>query len=120
MGEESFGAIVEDTDEFVVVDVGVAVWRLADGRFILEEDFTVDGEKWRVHKHDADPYPSNPHAHCIAGSRRFIGCKLHLGTGALFDAKNKPLDRYLDKKAFNRLIELIRPKFPGVILPIPG
>jgi hypothetical protein len=37
------------------------------------------GEVWRVHRSDADPFPSNPHAHCLEHD-----LKLHLGTGELF------------------------------------
>jgi hypothetical protein len=33
---------------------------------------------------DAVSNPSNPHAHCVGGAKRFIGCKLHLGTAQLF------------------------------------
>jgi hypothetical protein len=74
---------------------------------------------WRVNKSDPDPFPSNPHAHCIGGSGRFVGCKLHLGTGELYDSSNKPLGRYLYKKQFERLLELIQPKFPEVVFPLP-
>lgn len=111
--------IIEDTDDYVSICVGNAQWTNAEGLFILEEDFNVDGEIWRVHKADPDPYPSNPHAHCIAGAKRFVGCKLHLGTAGLYDSKNKPLGRFLHQKQFDRLIELIRPKFPHLTLPLP-
>lgn len=37
------------------------------------------GEVWVVHKNDADPFPSNPHAHCYEK-----GLKLHLGNGKLY------------------------------------
>lgn len=36
-------------------------------------------EIWLVHLHDADPFPSNPHAH-----NEKNGLKLHLGTGDLY------------------------------------
>jgi hypothetical protein len=109
--------IVEETDDHLSVCVGNAQWTDADGRFILEEDFNVDGEIWRVHKYDPDPYPSNPHAHCIVGARRFVGCKLHLGTGELYDSKNKSLGRFLHRKQFDRLLKLIKTKFPEMTLP---
>lgn len=103
------------------IDVGVSSWQqMGTDRYILEEDFKVSGDIWRVHLTDADPFPSRPHAHCIGGTKRFIGCKLHLGTGQLFSASNKPMDRRLATPQFERLIELVRPKFPGVMLPIPG
>lgn len=108
---------IEDAGDYVDVCVGVAQWQLPDGRYILEEDFKVSGEVWRVHKNDADPFPSNPHAHCVGGTKRFIGCTLHLGTAELF-RERKSLGRKLESNQFSRLIELIRPKFPGVTLPL--
>jgi hypothetical protein len=62
--------IVADTEEFVDVTVGVTQWIDAEGFSFLEKDYRVSGEVWRVHKGDADPYPSKPHAHCIAGAKR--------------------------------------------------
>ena len=110
--------ILEEDDDHVDVCLGNAQWQAADGRFYLEEDFNVAGEVWRVHKYDADPIPSRPHAHCIGGARRYVGCKLHLGTRELYSG-SKPLGRYLFQKQFDRLIELIKPKFPGITLPLP-
>ncbi len=110
--------LLAETAEYVDICVGVSEWQLLDGRSILEEDYRVKGEVWRVHKCDADPYPSNPHAHCVDGARRFIGCTLHLGTAELYDGR-KPLGRRLEATQFERLIELIKPKFPGITLPLP-
>jgi hypothetical protein len=110
--------VLEESDDQILVCVGTSQWTNADGLFILEEDFNVDGEIWRVHKYDPDPFPSSPHAHCIAGANRFVGCKLHLGTRELHDSKSKPLGRFLHRKQFDRLIELIRPKFPDIVLPL--
>ena len=47
-------------------------------RFV-EAQFKHEGEIWVVHKNDADPFPSDPHAHCYEK-----GLKLHLGTGDLY------------------------------------
>lgn len=94
-------------------------WLDSDGRTIFEKDFKVGGEVWRVHLSDADPYPSKPHAHYIAGYERFFGCTLHLGSAQLYRGR-EPMDRFLGKRPFATLIERIRPKFPGVILPIPS
>jgi hypothetical protein len=41
-----------------------------------------------------------------------------LGTARLYRGKD-PLDRFLAQKQFERLIDLIRPKFPDIILPLP-
>jgi hypothetical protein len=114
------GEVVEQGDDFISVCVGNAQWMDKNGRFFLEEDFNVSGEIWRVHKTDADPYTSKPHAHCIEGHKRFVGCKLHLGTRELFSSKNDALGRFLHKKQFDALIKLIRPKFPDIILPLPA
>ena len=109
--------VLSETDKYIDICLGNAQWQTADGRFIMEEDFNVAGEVWRVHKYDADPLPSNPHAHCVGGASRYIGRKLHLGTRELYDGP-KPLGRYLGRKQFERLIELIRPKFPCIKLPL--
>lgn len=109
--------ILEETDDFISVTVGVAEWQTADGRYLIEKDYRVAGEVWQVHKTDADPFPSRPHAHCVGGAQRFIGSKLHLGTAELFYGR-KSAGRFLEKKQFNRLIDLIRPKFPGLVLPL--
>jgi len=112
--------IIEDDDDHIAVCIGFAQWVTSNGQFFLEEDFKVSGEIWRVNKFDPDPFPSDPHAHCIGGSGRFVGCKLHLGTGELYDSSNKPLGRYLHKRQFERLMELIQPKFPDLAFPLPA
>ncbi len=108
---------IDDQDTYIDVCLGIAKWQTPEGWYISEKDYRVKGEVWRVHKSDADPYPSKPHAHCIAGADRFIGCTLHLGTRELFK-KRKKLGRLLEQKQFDRLIELIRPKFPDIKLPL--
>lgn len=110
--------ILDDTAEYVDVTVGLLEMQDAKGRFLLQKDYRVSGEVWRVHKSDEDPYPSSPHAHCIGGADRFIGYKLHLGTEELYDRKNKPLGFFLEKKKFLRLIVTIQPKFLTVPLPL--
>jgi hypothetical protein len=111
------GEILSENQDFIEITIGVSEWQNNEGLFILEEDYRVGGEVWQVHKGDADPYPSKPHAHCVAGANRFIGCKLHLGTAELYRG-SKALGRFLYHKQFDALIKLIRPKFPGVTLPL--
>jgi hypothetical protein len=112
MGDE----IVNDADEYVDVCVGDCLLENPDGTVELQEDYRVGGEVWRVHKRDADPFPSDPHAHCISG--KFEGWTLHLGTRGLYE-RRRELPGKLDEDDFQRLIDLIRPKFPGVTLPLP-
>lgn len=75
-----------------------------------EQTIKVKGEIWRVHKSDKDPFPSNPHAHNLE-----TGYKLHLGNGALYNAKNKPLGKSIDIKHLN----LIRSKIVGIDKTLP-
>lgn len=116
---EKYKGIITDGDDYIEVSIGVSQWQLKNGSFILEEDYRVDGEIWRVHKNDPDPFPSKPHAHCIGGTKRFVGCKLHLGSAQLYK-DSMALNRFLDPKQFSRLIELIKPKFPDITLPLPS
>ncbi len=53
-------------------------------RGIGEERVKFKGEKWVVHKNDADPFPSKPHAHNYES-----GLKLHLGNGDLYSGTKK-------------------------------
>ncbi len=46
---------------------------------IDEEIIKHDNEIWYIYKNDADPFPSNPHAHNYK-----TDLKLHLGTGELY------------------------------------
>lgn len=48
-------------------------------RRLVEQTVRRNGEIWRIHRNDADPFPSNPHGHNLES-----GHKLHLGTGELF------------------------------------
>lgn len=109
--------ILEDTDAYVDVTVGLLEMQDGKGRVRIQKDYRVSGEVWRVHKADADPYPSRPHAHCVGGSDRFIGLKLHLGTAGLY-RKSEWTGYFLEQKSFDRLIKLIQPKFPSIELPL--
>lgn len=48
-------------------------------KLLLEQVIKQNGEQWEIRKYDADPFPSNPHAH-----NHEARVKLHLGTGELF------------------------------------
>jgi hypothetical protein len=111
--------VLEETDDSITVCLGVAEWVDAAGHSLFEKDFKAGGEVWRVHKYDPDPLPSNPHAHCVGGARRYVGGKLHLGTAELYH-DGKATGRYLPRKHFDQLIELTKRKFPGLTLPLPN
>lgn len=116
--DENFVGILADTEEFVDATVGLFESVDRGGRFFIEKDYRIKGEVWRVHKTDADPYPSNPHAHCVGGAQRYVGLTLHLGTRELYSGR-EPLGKFLSPKSFDRLIAMIRPKFPDIELPLP-
>lgn len=63
---------------------------------LTEQTVKAGGEVWRVHRNDADPFPSNPHAHNAES-----GIKMHLGTGELF-RRNKSVGK-LDCKELLRI-----------------
>lgn len=95
-----------DEEETVIMDASV----LPEGSvvFLTEEEIKSKGEIWVIHKNDADPFPSNPHAH-----NKQDGYKLHLGSGDLYTSKNKPLNQRISKK--NLLA--IRGKVKNIKLP---
>ncbi len=53
-------------------------------RMLTEKIVKVKGEVWEIHRYDADPFPSDPHAHNYDAN-----LKLHLKTGALYDKKKR-------------------------------
>lgn len=66
-----------------------------------EQKLKSGGEIWKIHKYDADPFPSNPHAHNVE-----TGLKLHLGTGELFE---KTISRgRIPCKSLRKLRQLVR------------
>jgi hypothetical protein len=70
-------------------------------RVFFEERVKHNGELWFVHKYDADPFPSDPHAHNYES-----GLKLHLGNGGLYLGKKHVGS--LSKKNFIALREKVR------------
>jgi hypothetical protein len=61
---------------------------IPDGTMRRLDEVTIkrDGCIWRIHRNDADPFPSNPHAHNVES-----GLKLDLSTGALY-FRRQPTD----------------------------
>ncbi len=68
------GEILEEGPDFIIVQLDVAQWMNLSDQFIEEADVAIDDEKWRIHKSDADPFPSNPHAHYISGYSWVANC----------------------------------------------
>lgn len=106
-----------DADNYVEIHIRRTRWEEPGGKETIVKDFKIGGEIWRVHKSDPDPYPSNPHAHCVDGSAWLKGCKLHLGNRQLYRG-TASLNRKLKRKQFDQLIEMIQPKFPHIELPL--
>lgn len=67
---------------------------------LYEKQIKVKGQIWELHKNDADPFPSDPHAHNYE-----TGLKLDLSNGNLYKKK-----KYTDSITKKTLL-LIRDKF---------
>lgn len=80
--------------------------------YVEEADVKLNGNKWRVHKYDADPFPSNPHAHNYAKN-----LKLHLGNGLLYSGKERVSCGHLDKKHLVTLRRLVHECNATIVLP---
>jgi hypothetical protein len=76
-------------------------------RLLTEQTVKVKGEIWRVHKNDADGFPSIPHAHNYE-----TGVVLDLGNGAMYDRNRNQIGTLGCKKLL-----LIREKLTGINLP---
>lgn len=87
----------------------------AEGRTPFQKDYRIRGSVYQVHKCDADPFPSKPHAHCLAG--KYEGQKVHLGSGALYRGSKATGERLSDK-IFARLCDCVKSKFPGTTFPL--
>lgn len=66
--------------DMLLGEIELAESPIPDGciRDFREVTIRKDGCVWRIHKNDADPFPSNPHAHNVES-----GLKLDLSTGEL-------------------------------------
>lgn len=69
-------------------------------RAIIEQQVRHRGEVWVIHRNDADPFPSAPHAHNYEANLR-----LHLGTGNLY--LKKRIVGKIDRKALTAIREQI-------------
>jgi hypothetical protein len=100
--------------------VGLPVKDITLDKTVIPEEFYENllrkanikfaGEIWTVHKNDADPFPSNPHAHNYSDR-----LKLHLGTGFLY-RKKEQVGR-ISNKNLVKLRTLITNKIKGLPLP---
>ena len=68
---------------------------------LTEQTVRTKGEVWRIHKNDADPFPSNPHAHNYP--KNLVA---HLGNGDL--CRKKTVLGRLKKKDLTNLRSLIK------------
>ena len=93
----------------IIVEIELEEGIIPDGtaRLLTEKTVKVKGEVWAVHKNDADPWPSNPHAHSYDA-----GLKLHLGTGELYDGNRKLVGQIGKKK-----LKAVRNKLGNIKLP---
>jgi hypothetical protein len=75
-------------------------------KLLTEQTLKVKGEIWVIHKNDADPFPSTPHAHNYES-----GTSLHLGTGELFNKR--------ESRGFVNCknLKLVRDKVKNFVLP---
>lgn len=80
--------------------------------FVTEAQVKLRGEVWVVHKNDADPFPSNPHAHNY--QQRL---KMHLGTGDLYIHKQKMPCKRMSRSLFIEFRDRLMQKNASLILP---
>ena len=76
---------------------------------LYEKQIKVKGQKWELHKNDADPFPSNPHAHNYE-----TGLKLDLSNGGLYKKKK------LVDSVNGKTLVLIREKFEAAEFTMPA
>lgn len=83
----------------VTFDIDVVNYHQQDS--LEKATVKLNGKIWRIHLHDADPFPSNPHAHLVG-----TPLKLHLGNGFLYN--RRILLGKVPKKEFTRLKNKIK------------
>jgi hypothetical protein len=88
---------------------------------IMPEDFPLllteakvkfKGEIWSIHKTDADPFPSNPHAHNYERQ-----LKMDLRNGDLYSRKERRACGQIDRKNLVKLRDLVGQKNATILLP---
>jgi hypothetical protein len=79
---------------------------------LLEAEVKLNGKKWTIHKYDADPFPSNPHAHNYAHN-----LKLHLGNGLLYLGKDRKSCGQMKAKELLTLRGLVQRCNATIVLP---
>jgi hypothetical protein len=80
--------------------------------YLTEAEVKMRGERWTINKYDADPFPSNPHAHNYAQN-----LKLHLGNGDLYQHKKKVPCGRMPRKNLIMLRDLVVQKNMTIALP---
>jgi hypothetical protein len=80
--------------------------------YLTEADVKLRGGKWTVHKYDADPFPSNPHAHNYAQA-----LKLHLANGDLYQHESRVRCGRMERKHLIQLRSLVARKNATIALP---
>jgi hypothetical protein len=88
------------------IELDESILPLGIPKLLTEQTIKAKGEIWVIHKSDADPFPSTPHAHNYAS-----GVSLDLGTGEFF--KKRESRGFLDCK----MLRIIREKVKGHELP---
>lgn len=104
LADFDFRCLFPETIEDIRLDSSIIPSKTAHQ--LTEVTVRANGEVWRIHKNDPDPWPSNPHAHNLQS-----GLKLHLGTGQLFRRKR------CVGKVSRKDLELIRTKITKCQLP---
>jgi hypothetical protein len=80
--------------------------------YLTEAEIKLQGEIWVIHRNDADPFPSSPHAHNY--QQRL---KMHLGNGDLYTHKQKQPCRRLRKSVFLEFRERVMQRTSSIVLP---
>lgn len=89
-------------------------WRVGGDLWCVERATEWDREKSK----SVRVSPPRLNAYCISGGADLTMLELDLGTQRLTSRVSGPLDRYLDQSQFDRLIGLVKPKFPDIDLPL--